>query len=55
MACSTCGHRVLSVPDATVAAASVPNLAALFKKAKASGAISTEVWNYGEGAPAPTP
>lgn len=53
--CPGCGHRVLSVPDAMVEAASIPNLAGLFKKAKASGVLSTEVWNYGEGAPAPTP
>lgn len=64
--CTTCGlthhhdqcprcHPPVSVGDdsldAMVQAASTPNLASLFRRAKDAGVITGTLSNYGEGAP----
>lgn len=53
--CPKCGGRTepdeADKMDQLVQSASIPNLASLFRKAKASGVIDA-VSNYGEGAPA---
>lgn len=50
--CPHCGHRFVSDPDATLETlvreqGTVPTLATLFRKAKATGAIPVTVSGYG--------
>lgn len=51
--CTSCGMSVVDASlDSMVQAASVPNLASLFRRAKDAGVLGP-VSNYGEGKPKP--